>query len=165
MKPFKPEIVKLKSRKVLTVTTIGDPNKVKPGVSALFGTAYGTKFKVFKPKGKKMDIGVLAARWPDAHLKPKSKWKGIWALQVPDFVKQSDLLQKDPAIKVEKWPYGKVAQVLYLGAYKNERPTIMALHKFVKESGFKLAGPHEEEYLTMPTAKVPKTIIRYAIKK
>jgi hypothetical protein len=96
MKPLIPEITKLKPRKVLVVTSIGNPNKATPFLKALYGTAYGTKFKVFKPKGKKMEIGVLAARWPDAHLKPKNKWKGIWALQVSDFVKQSDLIQKDP---------------------------------------------------------------------
>jgi hypothetical protein len=29
---------------------------------------------------------------------------------------------------------------------------------------YEIAGPHEEEYLTRPDAKVPKTIIRYAVR-
>jgi len=34
-----------------------------------------------------------------------------------------------------------------------------------KSSGYEIGGVHEEEYLTTPDAKVPKTIIRYAVKK
>ena len=31
--------------------------------------------------------------------------------------------------------------------------------------GYRIVGPHEEEYLTRPDVKVPKTIIRYRVKK
>jgi hypothetical protein len=33
------------------------------------------------------------------------------------------------------------------------------------DSGYEIAGPHEEEYLSRPDAKVVKTIIRYAVRK
>jgi len=46
----------------------------------------------------------------------------------------------------------------------DEEPTIKALHEFIKESGYKLFGPHEEEYLSRPGSKA-KTIIRSLIKK
>jgi len=167
MKPFIPEIIKLKPRTVLTLTTVGDPNKVAAdSMPALFGTAYQTKFKTFKPKKKVMVVGKLAARWPDAHLKPKSKWTGVWGLEVSDFVKQKDLVMKHPTLKpkVVTWPYGTVAQVLYVGPYTGEGPTIKKLHAFVTASGYRLAGPHEEEYLTKPGPKA-KTIIRYVIAK
>lgn len=168
MKPFVPEIVTIKPEKVLTVTSVGTPNKVAQAyIGALYGTAYSTKFKVYKPRGKKMEIGMLSCQWPNAHLAPKSKWIGKWELVVSKFVTQKDLLQKDPRIrvKVEAKKNGTVAQVLYLGPYSGERSTIKKLHQFVKDSGYTLAGPHEEVYLTRPTAKVPKTIIRYVVRK
>lgn len=167
MKPFTPEITKLKPRTVLTLTTVGDPNKVAAdSMKALYMTAYTTKFMTFKPKKKVMVIGKLAARWPDAHLKPKSKWKGVWGLEVSDFVQQKDLIMRHPTLKpkIVKWPYGTVAQVLYVGPYTGEAATIKKLHAFVAASGYRLAGPHEEEYLTKPGPKA-KTIIRYVVTK
>jgi hypothetical protein len=39
------------------------------------------------------------------------------------------------------------------------------LQQFISESGYQTSGPHEEEYLTQPDAKVVKTLIRYGVKK
>lgn len=167
MKAFTPEISNIKDRKVLAVTVIGDPNEAQPYIEALYGTAYGTKFKIFKPKGVKMEIGELSAFWPDAHLKPRKEWTGIWGVEIPDYVTEDDLIQKNPDIlvKIEKWKGGTVAQVLYEGIYSEEGPTVESLHKFIAEKGYEIAGNHEEIYLTKPDAKVPKTIIRYIVKK
>ena len=168
MKAFKPEIVKLKDRTVLTVTSVGDPNKVaQEYIKALDGTAYGAKFKFFKSKGKKMEIGLLVAQWPDAHIKPKNKWTGVWGLEVSSFVKNNDLLQKNPKIlaKIEKWKYGTVAQILYKGPYSEVKATISQLYKFINDKGYRIAGSYEEEYLTRPTVKVPKIIIRHKVIK
>lgn len=166
MKPFTPEIAKLPSRSVLTITTIGDPNSMADVFPALYGTAYGTKFIVFKPKRKEMKVGACSAFWPDAHLKPKSKWTGIWNLEIPAFVRQKDLIQKNPKlpVKVKKLPGGTVAQILHIGTYAGETPTIKKLHAFIKRQGFVIAGQHEEVYLTRPEPKA-KTIIRYLLKK
>jgi len=58
-----------------------------------------------------------------------------------------------------------VAQILHIGPYSEETATVERLHKFIAENGYKIAGIHEEEYLTKPEAKVQRTIIRYPIKK
>jgi hypothetical protein len=168
MKPFTSQISKLKDRKMITVTSYGDPNFVmEPYMKALYGAAYWAKMKVYKPKGIKMELGKLAAMWPDAHIKPKNEWTGIWGVCVPDYVSEKDIVQKDPKIKVsiDTWPGGEYAEILHIGAYSDEGPTIEQLHKFVAESGYKLAGSHEEEYLTKPGVKNQKTIIRYLVKK
>lgn len=168
MRAFTPQISKLIERKVLSVTSIGDPNKVmEPYMKALYGAAYYAKMKVYKPKGIKMELGKLAARWPDAHLKPKGEWTGIWGIAIPPYVTEKDIIQKDPKIevKVDVWKGGEYAEILHLGAYTEEGPTIQTLHDFVHDSGYELAGPHEEEYLTKPDSKNQKTIIRYQIKK
>ena len=58
-----------------------------------------------------------------------------------------------------------VAQILHKGPYSAEWPSIEKLHRFIAEKGYRIVGPHEEEYLTRPDVKVPKTIIRYRVKK
>jgi hypothetical protein len=167
MRAFVPELTRLPRRRVLTVTTIGNPNKVAQRcVNALFGTAYGTKFKVFGPK-KKMVVGRLACRWMNALHAPSSQWEARWGLEVPSFVTGRDLQQSDPRmrVKVADWDYDLVAQILHQGPYADEWPSIEKLHAFVKEKGYRIVGPHEEEYLTRPDVKLPKTIIRYRVKK
>lgn len=171
MKPAIPQLIKLPPRKVVTVTSLGDPNKVmEPYMKALYGAVYNAKMKVYKPKGIKMELGKLTALWPDVHLKPKDKWTGIWGVPVPNYVTDKDLIQKDPKIpvKVEVWPGGEYAQILHIGKYSEETENIAKLHQFIEEQGVKMKnvpGTHEEEYLTRPNAKVVKTIIRYLIRK
>lgn len=168
MRALKPELTHVEPTTVLTITSIGDPNRSEKYLTALYGTAYGTKFKVFKPQGKDMKLGKLIGRWPDAHLKPKDQWKGIWGLPVPDFVNEGDLVQKDPAlqVKVEVWEYQDVAHILHKGPYIEEGQTVKLLHEFIKNSGYEIDGnSHEEVYLTSPDAKDQKTIIRYKVKK
>lgn len=171
MKAFTPQLTKLPDRKVVSVTSFGDPNKVmEPYMKALYGAVYYTKMKVYKPKGVKMELGKLCAQWPDAHIKPKDQWTGIWGVPVPDYVSEKDIIQKDPKIKVtiDVWQGGEYAEVLHLGPYSEEGPTIEKLHKFIKEQGIKMKdilGTHEEEYLTMLGVKNQKTIIRYLIRK
>lgn len=167
MKPFTPQITEIVDRKVVTVTSFGDPNKVmEPYMKALYGAVYNAKMKIYKPKGIKMELGKLSALWPDAHLKPKDEWTGIWAVPVPDYVSEKDIIQKDPKIpvKVEVWKGGEYAEILHIGPYSEEEPTIIKLHEFIKESGYEIVGTHEEEYLTRPDSKVVKTIIRYLVK-
>ncbi len=165
MKPFTPEIAKLPKRTVLTLTTFGNPNDAGDAINALYGTAYTTKFKAFKPKRKDMMIGCLSAFWPDAHKKAKSKWTGIWNLEVPSFVQQKDLMQKNPelTVKLGILKAGTYAQLLHIGPYSKEKTSVEKLHAFVKERKLELAGPHEEVYLTKPGPKA-KTMIRYLVR-
>jgi hypothetical protein len=170
MKAFEPHLVELPDREMLTVTTTGDPNSLgDTAFSSLFGTAYATKFKVYKPRGQKATFGKLCALWPDAHLKQKSEWTGIWGLPVPDFFEEKDLLQKDPGnpVHMDIWSGGTYAQILHIGSYSEEAPTVEKLHRFIEDQGLEMKdvpGTHEEEYLTSPDAKVVKTVIRYRIK-
>ena len=160
-----PQIVEMPSQKMAVVYTEGDPNIVGAQVMpALYGSAYTLKYDL-KKKGIDFKVGALRARWPDAHLVPKDQWTGIWGLPIPDDT--SSLPEKVPGIevKIEAWEYGTVAQVLHLGPWDAEGPTVERLHDFIAENGYDIAGIHEEEYLTTPKAKVQKTIIRYQVRK
>lgn len=148
------------------VTSKGDPNVVGETMfPALYGSVYTLKFDLKKKGLETFKVCGLRARWPDAHLVPKDQWTAHWAIPIPEDT--TELLQKssDVEVKIETWEYGTVAQVLHIGPYAEEGPTVELLHKFIAESGHEIAGPHEEEYLTSPKAKVMKTMIRYQVRK
>jgi hypothetical protein len=160
-----PQILKMPPQKMAVVYTKGDPNKVATeAISALYGSVYKLKFDL-KKKGVEFKVSGLRARWPDAHLVPKNEWLGIWGLPIPEQITSIPQKTLGTEVKIEQWDYGTVAQILHIGPYSEEQPTVERLHKFIEENGYEIAGVHEEEYLTSPRAKVQKTIIRYPVKK
>jgi hypothetical protein len=97
----------------------------------------------------------------------------------PDFITQEmvnksidDLYHKEKAlpsldkVRFEKYHEGLSAQVLYLGPYSDEGPTIKKLHDFIEKEGGIYDGfqqKHHEIYLSNPQRTKPdrlKTIIR-----
>ena len=166
MKPLMPELVEMPPRKMAVVTSKGDPNLVGEHVfKPLYGSVFTLKFDLEKRRVETFKVEPPRARWPDAHLVPKDQWTAHWALPVPDDTEV--LPEKEPAtpVRLETWDYGTVAQILHVGPYSEEGPTVALLHKFIDESGYEIAGCHEEEYLTRPDSKVVKTIIRYQVRK
>ena len=167
-KPAKtdPQILEILPQKMAVVYARGAPDKVFPeAMPALYGSVYTLKFDLKKKGLPTFKVSGLRARYPDAHLVPKDEWTHIMALPIPEDT--TSLPQKVPGtqVKIETWDYGTVAQILHLGAYDQEAATVERLHKFVEDSGYEIAGAHEEEYLTKPDAKVPKTIIRYVVER
>ena len=168
MKPFTPELAEMPAQLVAVVHTVGDPTEVGEKVfPALYGAAYGLKFAL-KKQGVEYKVGPPAARWfggPDWALLPRDKWEAAWAIPIPEGT--VEVPQKDPEtpVTIETWEYGQVAQILHIGTYAGETPTIEQLHDFIAEQGYEIAGPHEEEYHSRPDAKAPKTVIRYQVRK
>ena len=161
-----PVIMEMPPQKIAVVQGKGTPDKVFPEIMpALYGSAYTLKFDLKKKGLPTFKVSGLRGRYPDAHLVPKEEWTIIMGLPVPDDT--ASLPQKVPAVevKLETWDYGTVAQILHIGPYDQETPTIERLLQFIEENGYQIAGPHEEEYLTRPDAKVVKTLIRYVVKK
>jgi len=161
-----PEIIEMPPQKMAVVQGKGTPDKVFPEVMpALYGSAYTLKFDLKKQGLPTFKVSGLRGRYPDAHLVSKDEWNIIMGLPIPNDT--NSLPQKVPAVEVrlETWDYGTVAQILHIGAYDQEGPTIERLHQFIEENGYQIAGPHEEEYLTQPDAKIVKTLIRYVVKK
>jgi len=161
-----PQILEIPPQKMAVVQAKGAPDKVFPELMpALYGSAYTLKFDLKKQGLPTFKVSGLRARYPDAHLTPKDEWTIIVGLPIPEDT--TSLPQKVPGttVKIETWQYGTVAQILHLGPYDQEGPTVECLHRFIEESGYEIAGVHEEEYLTTPDAKVIKTLIRYPVKK
>ena len=168
MKPFTPEIAEMPSQLMAVVLTVGDPNVVGQKVfPALYGAAYTLKFAL-KKQGVEYKVSAPAARWfggPDWASLPRDTWEAAWAIPIPEGT--TELAQKDPEtpVTIETWEYGTVAEILHIGTYAEETPTINQLHAFIAEQGYEITGPHEEEYQSRPEAKNPKTVIRYQVRK
>src|SRR5690606_32144731 len=84
LKPNQPRITRKPKQRMAVVVTHGDPNVVMPqAMPALYGAAYKHKFALKKAGKPTFKVGPLFGRWPDAHLKPRDQWTGIWGLPVP----------------------------------------------------------------------------------
>ena len=160
-----PRLVTLPTMTMAVVTTHGDPNVVGPtAMKALYGAVYKLRFAL-KKQDTELKVGPLRARWPDAHLGPRSEWTGIWGLPLPDGT--SAVEPKEPGIPVgvEVWEYGETAEILHTGPFSEETPTTERPHRFIAEQGYEIAGLHEEEYLTRLDAPRQRTIIRYPVRR
>lgn len=154
-----PQISQKPNQKMLVMKARGDPNVVaKDAFTKLFST-------YFKLPGAKM--AAPRARWLADLAGPKEDWIGFYALPLPESV--TSLPAGMEGVKIKEWEYGEVAEILHIGSYSNETPTIEKLHTFITAQGYVIAGPHEEEYLKGPgMVSDPSeywTVIRYNVKK
>jgi DNA-binding PadR family transcriptional regulator len=167
LKRNEPVLTEMPAQTMAVVHTVGDPTDVGAAVfNALYGAVYPLKFAL-KKEGVDFKIESPRARWfngPDWRAVPREEWTAAWAVPIPEGT--AELKQKDPdtPVLIETWEYGRVAEVLHIGTYAEEEPTIDLLHAFIAEQGLEIAGPHEEEYRSRPDAKAPKTVVRYQVK-
>jgi hypothetical protein len=161
-----PFIYEKPSVTMAVVTGIGNPNDTMGVlIPALYEAVYGLKFDIKKKKGETFKVGKMVARWPDAHLVPMDKWTIHVGIAIPDGTRDFPKMPENVEVKIEKWKYGKVAEILHKGPYSGEAPTIKALMEFIESQGYEIAGDHEEEYLTSPMAQNLKTLIRYPVRR
>jgi len=182
----KEEFIEVPEMQFLIVEGKGNPNtskEYKNAVEALFGLSYTIKFMI--KKSLQIDYGVLPLEglwWIDDMknfiVDKKDDWKWISMIMQPEFV-TNEIVEKaiievknkkDFAaiykVQFEKLTEGKSAQVLHVGPFSAEGPTIQKLHKFIEENGYKLSGKHHEIYLSDIRKAVPekwKTIVRQTI--
>lgn len=163
-----PQISEKAPQKMLVYEAAGNPNET---VGEAFGALFSTFFKL--KKAHDMDLVAPLARWPKTPDTPMDEWIGIYAIPVAESVMKipAKALNEHPALKLETWEYGLVAEILHKGSYASEGPTVERLHQFITNSGYEISGLHEEEYLKGPGMFGPGnpdkyfTIIRYPVAK
>jgi len=165
----RPRIVEMNDQRMLVVEVKGDPNVAgQKAFSLLLRTYYRMKAT---PKGAKAP--APRSRWPLSFTTPKSEWLGFYGMPVPDGVTTLPSYKAEPGLKMEltTWEYGQVGEILHVGPYDKETPSVDNLMQFIKEQGYEVTGPHEEEYLKGPgmffrgNPERYYTIIRYRVTK
>jgi hypothetical protein len=179
-----PAIVEVPEFTFLMVDGHGDPN-VAPGyqraVEALFAVSYTLKFAL-KRGPQQLDYRVmpLEGLWWAADMSAftssdKSAWDWTMMIRQPPVVdstlveealaaaaRKRDLPAAD-LLRLEPFTEGLAAQVMHIGPYSTEGPTIARLHAFISEQGCELVGKHHEIYLGDPRRAAPdklRTVLR-----
>ena len=184
-----PETIVIPAMKFLMVDGHGDPNtsqEYTDSINALYSVSYTLKFHL-KKKGVGPDYTVppLEGLWWTDDMKTfsvdrKDEWLWTSMIRQPDHISIKDVSEaieqvrgkKNPtmldAVRFETYNEGLVVQVMYVGPYADEGPTIERLHQFAFDQGYQLRGKHHEIYLGDPRRTKPenlKTVIRQPITK
>ncbi|MDP6633996.1 MAG: GyrI-like domain-containing protein [Phycisphaerae bacterium] len=179
-----PHVVDVHEMNFLMVDGQGDPNSsqdFQDAVEALYSLSFTLKFAI-KLGPTAVDYGVPPLEglwWADdiAAFKAgrKDEWKWTLMIMQPEFVTPALLndaieklkAKKDPTalskVRFEPFCEGRAAQIMHIGPYSEEGPTIEKLHAFIRENGCEVAGKHHEIYLGDPRRAAPeklRTIVR-----
>jgi len=173
--------------KYLMIDGKGDPTtsqEYADAVAALFSVSYTTKFAV--KKGSQMtDYAVMpleglwwADDWSAFTAGDREKWNWTMMILQPSFVPDetienavSEVRKKKnlpalPKLRLEEFSEGRCAQIMHIGPFSAEGPTIERLHEFILNHG-NLAGKHHEIYLSDIRRADPtkwRTILRQPMK-
>jgi hypothetical protein len=166
----------------------GDPNTsqaFQDAIAVLYPLSYTLKFMIKKGEIG-IDYGVLPLEglwWADDmasfSVENKNGWKWTLMIMQPELVTEEMVKEaietvkkkKNPAslslVRFESFEEGKVAQIMHIGPFSEEGPTVEKVHSFIEESGCQRKGKHHEIYLSDIRRAAPenwKTIIRQPMK-
>lgn len=183
-----PAIVKVPPMRFLQIEGSGDIGSEthREAVTALYGLAYPVKFAARKKLHLTYKVSQLeGVYWhsdDSAGFDPADRESLSWRLMImlPDEV-SSEFVEEVRAkvatkkdiprladVRVQTFSEGKSVQVLHIGPYAEEGPTIGRLVAYAGNGGYQLIGQHHEIYLGDPnrssTEKL-KTVVRYSVGK
>ncbi len=153
-------------------------------MEALYAMAYGLKFAL-KPQGVDFVVPPLEGLWwmenmAEFSMEAKDKWEWTMMIMQPEWVindlfdeVHEDVTRKKslPALnemRFENYHEGLSVQIMYIGPFSEEGPTIARMHEFAEAEGYVLRGKHHEIYLSDPRRTAPeklRTVIRQPIEK
>jgi hypothetical protein len=166
----------------------GDPNTAQEyadAVEALYAVAYALKFVSKREKGKDYVVPPMEGLWWVENMKEfttqdKSAWDWTMMIMQPEWVTQEmfeealeqvEEKKNPPALsklRLEAYAEGLSVQIMHIGPYEAEAPTIASMHAFIDQNGYQPAGKHHEIYLGDPRKVAPeklKTVLRQPIKQ
>ena len=180
-----PSMIDVPEMGFLMVDGHGDPSTADSymeAIEALYSVAYAVKFAV-RHSGIDFTVMPLESLWwsadPTAFAADRSAWDWTAMIMQPELVTaeiveeaHDEVAARKPLpaldlLRYERFEEGLAAQVMNLGLYNEEGPTIAALHAFVAEQGFVRAGKHHEIYLSDPrhtASERLRTVIRQPVR-
>lgn len=102
-------------------------------------------------------------KWTLMIMQPPNITKEMVAAAIEKVLKKKNSPSSLSLVRFESFSEGKSAQIMHIGPFTEEGPTIERLHLYIRESGFTLTGKHHEIYLSDIRKAAPskwKTIIR-----
>jgi hypothetical protein len=187
-----PAIVEVPDLAFLMVDGRGDPNTseaYEAALQALYGAAYTLKFSLKKTDPERdFKVAPLEGLWWTDGAAPtmedlqrdRDGWHWTMMIAVPDAVTAEEVAaaaeaaarKREPAaaplLRLERFEEGLVAQIMHVGPYSEEAPTIELLHGWVDAQGYELRGRHHEIYLGDPRRTAPerlKTVLRHPVRE
>ncbi|HET8844047.1 MAG TPA: GyrI-like domain-containing protein [Ktedonobacteraceae bacterium] len=177
------EMIDIPALPFLMIDGMGDPNTAhsyQEAVEALYNLAYGLKFQIRKEAGLDYTVMPLEGLWwtPDMRdfsVDHKELWHWTLLIRQPHEVSQAHLelarshaASKKPSpalvkLRLEIFHEGLAAQIMHIGPYSTEAPTVARLHTFIEEQGYTFTQKHHEIYLSDPRRADPtrmRTILR-----
>jgi hypothetical protein len=166
----------------------GDPNvepSYRAAVEALFGVAYAVKFGSKRGLGRDFVVAPLEGLWwaddPAAFVaRDKAAWSWTMLIAQPDWIDDGAVAAAvevarakapNPALdrlRLERRHEGRCAQILHVGSYDDETPTLARLHdEWMPQHGLAFNGPHHEVYLSDARRTAPeklRTVLRQPVK-
>ncbi|MDW5548745.1 GyrI-like domain-containing protein [Methanosarcina sp.] len=186
-------IVDVPEMSFLMIDGEGDPNisqEYQDSIEALFSVSYKVKFISKKENSQDYVVMPLEGLWwvenpKEFTVQDKSCWKWTAMIRQPDFitkdvikeaVQEVEKKKKLPAfsrIKFQRLHEGLSSQIMHIGPYSQEGPTVKKLHNFIEEKGYEFNGSlpgekHHEIYISNTLRTKPeklKTIIRQPMKR
>jgi hypothetical protein len=184
-------VVEVPPLRFLMADGAGDPNKVaayREAVEALYAVSYAAKFLVRAESGVDSAVMPLEGLWwlegeppadlDDLRLADRSAWRWTMMIAQPEHITDTHLeaareqvrgkkgLPGLNRLRVERYAERTAVQVLHLGPYSEEGPTIARLHAFIEAHQYRPRGRHHEVYLSDPrrtAALNMRTIIRQPV--
>jgi len=164
----------------LMVDGHGDPNTsplYPAAVEALYGLSYAIKF-ASKAAGRDFVVAPLEGLWhsdvADAFvLGDRTLWRWTMMIAQPDWITPQAVdaartAKNITAPRLERLNEGRALQILHIGPYVDEAPTLARLHtEVMPQHGVTFNGRHHEVYLGDPRRVAPeklRTVLRQPVR-
>ena len=181
-------LVDVPPMRYLAVDGHGDPNTATAyaeAVEALYAVAYAVKFRSKRDLGRDFVVAPLEGLWraddPATFVtRDKSAWDWTMLIAQPEWVDEALVTDAVAAarakgdrpgldlVHLSELHEGSAAQILHVGSYDDEGPTLARLHdEWMPQHGLTFSGDHHEIYLSDPRRTAPeklKTVLRQPVR-
>lgn len=181
-----PVIVQVPRMRFLVVDGVGGlgEGEFQDSIGALFNLGYPVRFGAKKQLEIEYPVMPLEGLYWDVErgfeISLDDATQLAWRLMmmVP-FVIPSEFIEatraevaakKDPPhlsdVRIEDYAEGTSVQIMHVGPYDQETPTIERMLTFAAEQGYRVAGKHHEIYIGDPNRSAPeklRTVVRYPV--
>ena len=183
--PKRPAIVDISPARYLSIEGHGEAGsrEFQSQLGALFSVAFALKTAA-KKEGRDYAVSKLEGQWwgenPDEILmgQQRTVWNWRLLIRVPDFLvaekleetarklAESGKSHEATQVSLQTIAEGKCVQMLHVGPYTAEAPTLHAMREFAEAHGLALRGLHHEIYISDPRRTTPqklRTILRHPV--